>query len=109
MDKEIPIACSLTDGELQERRKSILDKLAASFIDSEELSDGFRYRFLIDDSILQNLVTVVNLERKCCPFLDFKLNLEAGKDVASLDLTGRQGAKEAINELFNNDYFIARN
>ena len=101
MDEEIPIACSLTNDELQERRKNILNKIAASLIDSEELPDGFRYRFSIDDSLLQNLITVINLERKCCPFIDFKLSLEAGKDYASLDLTGGQGAKEAIKVLFN--------
>ncbi len=100
MDKEIPIACSLDNNELQERRKTVLDKLAASLIDSEELPDGFRYRFPLDDLILLNLITSINLERKCCPFLDFKLSLEAGKDFASLDLTGGQGAKEAIKELF---------
>jgi len=88
MDKKIPIACSLTNDELRERRKNVLDKIAVSLIDSAELPDGFRYRFSIDDSILQNLITVINLERKCCPFLNFKLSLEAGKDFASLDLTG---------------------
>ena len=101
MDKEIPIACSLTNDELYERRKNVLDKIAASLIDSEELPDGFRYRFSIDDSILQNLTTVINLERKCCPFLNFNLRLEAGSDFATLDLTGGQGAKEAIKELFD--------
>ena len=84
MDEEIPIACSLTDNELRERRKNVLDKIAASLIDSEELPDGFRYRFSIDNSILQNLITVINLERKCFPFLSFKLNLEAGKDFTLL-------------------------
>jgi hypothetical protein len=67
MDKEIPIACSLTAAELQERRENVLSNLAASLIDSQELPDGFRFRFSIDDSILQNLITVINLERKCCP------------------------------------------
>jgi len=101
MGKEIPIACSLTDKELQERRQNVLNKIAASLIDSQELSDGFRFRFSIDDSILQNLVMVINLERKCCPFLNFKLSSEAGKDFVSLDLTGKRGAKEAIRELFD--------
>jgi len=101
MDEEIPIACSLTDNELRERRKNVLDKIAALLIDSHELPDGFRYRFSIDDSILQNLITIINLERKCCPFLNFKLSLEAGEDYASLDLTGQQGAKKAIQLLFN--------
>lgn len=87
--------------ELQERRQTVLDKLAASLIDSEELPDGFRYRFPLDDSVLQNLINAISLERKCCPFLNFKLSLESGVDFAALDLTGGQGAKDAIQELFN--------
>ena len=101
MTEEIPIACSLTDKELQQRRKNVLVKITESLIDFEELADGFRYRFPAEDVVLQNLMTVINLERKCCPFLNFKLNLEAGKDFVSLDLTGAQGAKEAISSLFN--------
>ena len=100
MDKEILIVCTLSDKELQERRKNVLSNVASSLIDSQELPDGFRFRFSFNDLILQDLITVINLERKCCPFLSFKLSLEAGKDFASLDLTGRQGSKEAIKELF---------
>lgn len=99
MTKELLIACSLTDKELQERRKNVLVKIAESLIDFEELADGFRYRFPAEDAVLQNLMTVINLERKCCPFLNFKLNFEAGKDFVSLDLTGGHGAKEAIKSL----------
>ena len=100
MKEKLPIACSLTDRELQERRKNVLVKITESLIDFEELADGFRYRFPAEDVVLQNLMTVINLERKCCPFLNFKLNLEAGKDFVSLDLTGGQGTKEAIKSLF---------
>ena len=101
MTTEIPIACSLTDKKLQKRRQNVLHKVAASVIDFEELPDGFRYRFLAEDALLQTLMSVINLERKCCPFLNFKLSLEAGKDFASLDLTGGQDAKEAIQSLFD--------
>ena len=101
LSQEIPIACALNDKELRERRQNVLDELALSLIDFEELPDGFRYRFPVTDALLQNLTSVINLERKCCPFLSFKLNLEAGKDFISLDLTGEEGAKKAVQELFN--------
>ena len=44
MNREIPIACYLTDSELQQRRKDYLDKLAELLTDSEELKNGFNYR-----------------------------------------------------------------
>ena len=101
MNAEIPIACYLTDKELQARRKNYLDKAAEFLVDSAELSDGFIFRFPIAESMLQNLAEIIDLERKCCPFLSFKLSLEAGEDFVSLELTGAQNTKEIIRELFN--------
>lgn len=97
----IPIACYLTDKELQARRKNYLDKAAESLIDSAELSDGFVYRFPLAGSTLQNLAEIIDLERKCCPFLNFRLSLESGSDLVSLELTGAEGTKEIIKSLFN--------
>ena len=45
MDEEIPIVCTLSDKELQERRKNILVKIAASLIDSRELPRRFSLSF----------------------------------------------------------------
>jgi hypothetical protein len=101
MRKEIPILCSLTDAELQNRRQTVLRKTARSLVDFTELENGFRYRFPADEEVLQNLATVINLERKCCPFLNFKLILEAGSDFAALELTGGKGTKETLVSLFN--------
>ncbi len=101
MSETIPIACYLTDKELQVRRKNYLDKAAARLIDSTELADGFRFRFPLENSVLQDLAEIIDLERKCCPFLNFKLSLDAGKDFVSLELTGAKGTKEMVQELFD--------
>jgi hypothetical protein len=101
MNAEIPIACYLTDKELQARRKNYLDKAAESLIDSAELSDGFVFRFPLAEATLQNLAEIIDLERKCCPFLNFRLTLEAGDEFVSLALTGAEGTKEIVKSLFN--------
>lgn len=101
MSETIPIACYLTDKELQARRKDYLDKAAESLIDSAELQDGFVYRFPLENSTLQNLAEIIDLERKCCPFLNFRLVLEAENDFVSLELTGMEGTKEIVKSLFN--------
>lgn len=100
MSETIPIACYLTDKKLQARRKDFLDKAAAKMIASSELENGFEYRFPLSDSILQDLAEIVDLERKCCPFLSFRLVLESEKDFVSLSLTGAEGTKEIIKNLF---------
>lgn len=101
MNREIPIACRLTDGELQQRRKVYLDKIAESLIDFEELENGFNYRFPLGETVLQDLAAIIDLERKCCPFLSFKLVLKAGNDFVSFEQTGEQGAKDMIKSMFS--------
>jgi hypothetical protein len=101
MKTEIPIACSLTDKELGERRKNVLQKTARSLTSVEELENGFSYQFPAEDSVLQDLITVVNLERKCCAFLNFNLVVKADSEIVSLELTGDDGTKEALRQLFN--------
>jgi len=96
----IPIACELTDKELQRRRKEYLSKMAASLTAVEELDDGFRYRFPLGEKTLSDLAEIIDLERKCCPFLSFKLALAAGEEALSLELTGPDGTKEIVKSLF---------
>ena len=100
MKQNIPIACMLTDNELQERRKNYLAKTAKFLVGVEELENGFIYKFPVEDSLLQDLMAVINLERKCCPFLSFKLVLESQADTILLELTGTEGTKEMIKSLF---------
>jgi hypothetical protein len=101
LSETIPIACYLTDKQLQTRRKDYLDKAAESLIDSAELTNGFVFRFPLRESMVQDLAEIIDLERKCCPFLNFSLNLESGEDVVSLELTGAEGTKEIVKSLFN--------
>jgi hypothetical protein len=101
IDTKIPIACSLTDSELQERRKDYLEKIAASLIGSEELENGFSFQFRLGPGFLQGLAEVIDLKRQCCPFLTFRTILQAGDTSAVLELTGPDGTKEMVRELFN--------
>jgi hypothetical protein len=100
MSETVPVACYLSGKELQARRKNYLDKAAESLIDSEELSNGFIFRFPLKPAILQDLAEIVDLERQCCPFLNFRLTLAAGTDFVALELTGADGAKAIIESLF---------
>lgn len=101
MMQEIPLACALTEKQLQERRKDYLNKISGLLTDFKELESGFSYRFPLKETILQDLAAMIDLERKCCPFLNFKLILEAGNGFVFLELTGAKGTKEMIKNLFN--------
>ena|SRR5829696_10494369 len=99
-DSTIPIACTLNDAEFREREQEILQKLMRAVRERKELADGYGFRFSTDDNLLREITEMVILERKCCPFLDFKIAIEAGNGDIWVEMTGAQGAKEFIAATF---------
>ena len=87
--------------ELQERRRGLLAKVRAAVSEVTELENGFSYRFPVAGEVLVEVTNLIQLERQCCPFLTFKLTIEAGADAALLELTGPSGTKEFLAETFN--------
>ena len=97
---DLPIACTLTAPELQERRSKLLETVRTAALEAKETADGFAYRFPSDDSLLADLLTVIRLEHQCCPFLRFSLIVEAGNGPVWLELTGPAGTKEFLTSIF---------
>jgi hypothetical protein len=97
----LPVACSLTEAELQERRSSILQKLRPSVVEVNELSEGYAYRFPPDDALIAELAQLVSLERRCCPFLRFGITVEPGGGPVWLEMSGPQGTKDFLVSVFN--------
>ena len=100
MNAPVAIACLLTDKELQQRRSEYLDRAASRLTGSRELADGFEFAFRLEDDTVVLLAEVVDLERKCCPFLNFALSVRSGTDRVDLSVTGPDGTKEAVRSLF---------
>ena len=99
---DLPIACSLTAPELQERRAVVLQKVRAAALEVKENENGFAYRFPSDGSLLADLSTLIQLEHQCCPFLRFSLIVEAGDGRPIwLELTGPPGTKEFLASNFS--------
>ncbi|HKZ03429.1 MAG TPA: hypothetical protein VJ180_14400, partial [Pyrinomonadaceae bacterium] len=71
----LPIACSLTDAELQERRRDVLQKVRNAVVETREL-DGYSYQLPPGEECLAELANLVNLERQCCPFLRLSITVE---------------------------------
>ncbi len=96
-----PIACSLTSSDLHERRRTILNEFRQSVVESKELEEGYSYALASDAASLRELVTLIELERQCCPFLRFRLALEPDGGPMCLELTGPPGTKEFLADLLN--------
>lgn len=97
---DLPVACTLTDAEMRERRSTILDSVRRAVLDSTLLPDGYAYRFEPTSETLSQLTRLVDLERRCCAFLTFRIIVEAGRQPICLEVTGPPKAKTVIADFF---------
>lgn len=97
----LPVACSLMDAELQERRRNVLQKVRSAVSEVEETENGFIYRFPSDRAWVKELANLVELEHQCCPFLKFSVTVEPGDGAFWLEMSGPEGTKEFLVETYN--------
>lgn len=95
----LPIACTLTPGELAARKDELLPGLLARADERVPLADGCRYRFTSSSDLLAEIARVMDAERKCCQFLQFRLTIEPGLGPFWLEVTGPPGVREFLSEL----------
>src|SRR5262245_56553802 len=93
-----PIICRLEPGALRSRRDSLLPGLLARADRVDEIDAGYRLRFA-DAAQLLSVASVIDAERHCCRFLEFRLTVEAGGGAMWLEVTGPTGAKEFLTDL----------
>lgn len=98
--EDVPIACALSDQEFRERRNTILQKIGHTVIETKEMKNGFGYLFPYNDDLLTELTDFVRFERKCCPFLNFKIIVESNNGDIRLEMTGAEGTKDFLALLF---------
>jgi hypothetical protein len=97
MNPNEPIVCSLEPGALRAQRDELLPGLVARADRVEEIDGGYRLRF--DAAHLMSIATVIDSERQCCRFLEFRLTVEAAGGPLWLQVTGPAGAKEFLADL----------
>jgi hypothetical protein len=93
---DLPVACSLTEPELAERRAGVLGEVRLAQEDARWLPDGVQLRFTALPERLALLATFIALERQCCAFLRFRLTVEPGGGPIWLELTGPPGTREFL-------------
>jgi hypothetical protein len=103
---EMPIACALNQAQFAERKR-LVDRLAEGANQRRTLPNGVRLCFEAISGRVTELAKFVDVERACCPFLTFRINVQPGESIW-LELTGPAAAQEVIRELIpevvsNND------
>jgi hypothetical protein len=96
--KPSPVACLLSEAELRERQKNVLAKMMARVLETKALDSGYAFRFAVDDTILAELVAVIQAERKCCAFLKFKLDVSPDNGPVWFEITGPKGTKDLLRK-----------
>jgi hypothetical protein len=100
--KNAPIACSLTalSASERERHKRLRDKIVGLVEQIRELPDGYEVQLRGDSDAIISVAEWVTLERLCCPFFTFQLQIEGAGKPFLLRLTGPEGVKEILKSGF---------
>jgi hypothetical protein len=95
-------ACDLDAISASERPRynELRKMLAASAVGKRELPDGIAMKISTERMALAQLAEWIALERKCCPFFEFKIEVAPEAGPVWLSLTGRAGVKEFLAQAF---------
>lgn len=97
-ESEPALACDFgaMDPGQRERYRSLRRLLGEDLMEARELEDGYAFRHSPEMGVLLALAEYVSLERLCCPFFDFAI--EVGRDGGEvwLRMTGPEGAKGVL-------------
>ncbi|MGE5413666.1 MAG: hypothetical protein ACM3NW_05785 [Syntrophomonadaceae bacterium] len=106
-----PLVCRLDalTAPQRSRQKLLADRLKRAVVERAELPDG--YSLTLDLGRLPpdvqglpfcvvEVAEWVDLESRCCPFLDFGIDVRGGGGIVRLRLTGPEGVKALLAEEF---------
>jgi len=95
---EVPIVCTLSTPELRERRAGLLGRVRQRLDEARPLAggDGYELRFPGDEETVAEVLELVRLESRCCAFLRFRVTLEPGGGVVTLEVSGPPGGAEVL-------------
>src|SRR3989442_14725094 len=97
---ESPLACIVEpfSPAQRERWQELGKNWRASVLEIRELPDGYALRIPPDAASVLAAAEWMTLDRVCCPFLTFALEIEREGGPVWLRLTGRTGVKEFMQQ-----------
>ncbi len=95
--QEVPIACNLSrlNGDQRQRERELLAEFRKRWGKESETDDGVWFAAAAHPEELARLGELLGLERLCCPFLAFRLEVTCAES-CRLHISGPSGAKELI-------------
>jgi hypothetical protein len=94
----VALVCDLNalTREQRQRYQTVAALLRASVEEVREIEAGYALRHPAEEPVLLLLAEFVGLERRCCPFLDFNVEVESEVGPVWLSITGEEGVKRFL-------------
>ena len=93
------MTCRLTPDELKAQRTQLIPGLFHRAEKVEDISDGLRFRFAHRPGLVTELAAIIEKERVCCSFLNFRLITEKGEGPIILEITGPPSTAGMLRKL----------
>ena len=94
---EVPLACvpNAIPADARPEHFARIERLfGRAILERHAIDDGYELTFGVSE--LDELARFVGLERKCCPFLSFELEVRPGEERVRLRMHGPPGSREVI-------------
>lgn len=97
-EKESPFACDMNAIRPDQRDAHLatIEKLFRTVESVREVANGYSFQLPNQSDVLLQAAQFISLERLCCPFFNFGLEVEREGGAVWLSLTGREGVKPFI-------------
>lgn len=97
-EEESPFACDMTAIAPDRRGEHLatIEKLFRSVVSQLELPNGYAFMLPNEPDVLLSVAQFIALERLCCPFFGFGVEVAREGGPVFLSLTGREGVKPFI-------------
>jgi hypothetical protein len=91
-------ACNLKAFQTEERKihDRLTEQLRSAAVARRELPDGFSFQMDPGKISIAQVAEWTVLERKCCPFFDYEIELHSEENTLWFTLKGREGVKKFI-------------
>ena len=97
-EQDSPLVCNISALSPQQhaRRRELASRLRPMVRQVVPMSDGYALRLEDRGEVLTQVAEFITLERLCCPFLKFQLEVEADGGSTWLRMSGRRAVKEFL-------------
>jgi hypothetical protein len=99
----VPFACDLKafTPDQRARHHQLIVRVTSAVTEARDLRDGYSLRVNTAQAPLVDVADWVDLERRCCPFFDFQMDVHGEDGSLWLSLKGRDGVKDFIRADFS--------